>query len=300
MKKQLQFFSFLLLFTLACNVLFPKLSSSTKTPDPSINITPVDTQTTISEIDGMALVYVPAGEFIRGVDADDALQDCMNYRSNCERSWFVNAEPVQSISLDGFWVDQTEVTNRMYSLCVDAGVCMKPKQISSETRTEYFGNPEYDDFPVVYVDWGMAKSYCEWAGRRLLTEAEWEKAARGVDGRGYPWGNEIDCTFANYYTIGVACIGDTTKVGSYPKGASIYGALDMVGNVWEWVADLYDKNYYKESPLSNPLGASDGYVRIARGGSWSNSGSEIHLYFRHERPSDFSDFNFGFRCAISD
>lgn len=299
MKKQLYLFTVLLL-TVACNVIFPKVSSSTKTSDSSVSITPINTQITTSERDGMALVYVPAGEFIRGVDADDALRDCWNYRSNCERSWFINAEPARSISLDGFWIDQTEVTNRMYSLCVDAGDCKKPVQISSETRAKYFGNPEYDDYPVVYVDWSMADSYCDWAGRRLPFEAEWEKAARGVDGRGYSWGNDIDCTFANYYTIGVACIGDTTEVGSYPKGASIYGVLDMVGNVWEWVADLYDENYYAESPLSNPLGSSDGNTRIARGGSWANSGSEIHLYFRHERLPDFSDFNFGFRCAMSD
>ena len=298
MKQQLLILSFLLLFILACNFLFPESFSSEIMP--SIDITPINTQTTISEKDAMALVYVPAGEFIRGMDADDALRDCWNYRSNCERFWFTDAEPVQSIYLDGFWIDQTEITNKMYSLCVEASACKKPLKMGTDTRVKYYGDPEYENYPVVNVEWNMANSYCEWVGRRLPTEAEWEKAARGVDGRGYPWGNEIDCTFANYYGPGVACIGDTTKVGSYPNGASIYGALDMVGNVWEWVADLYDQNYYSNSPITNPLGADEADTRIARGGSWANSGSEVHSYFRHARESSFSDDEFGFRCALSE
>ncbi len=290
-KRLILIFSFLLL--LACNFLAPRTSP------PKINITPINTQTTTSEKDNMILVYVQEGEFIRGVDADDALRECKKYRSNCERFWFTDAEPVQSIYLDGFWIDRNEVTNKAYSLCVTAGACNEPIKSSSETRPGYYGNPEYDDYPVVYVNWRMASSYCQWAGRRLPTEAEWEKAARGTDGRTYPWGDEIDCTLANYFSIGKACVGDTTKVGSYPKGASIYGALDLVGNVWEWVADSYGENYYFESPNTNPLGPSEGNIRIARGGSWANSGSEIHSYFRHARESDFSDFNFGFRCAMS-
>ena len=144
------------------------------------------------------------------------------------------------------------VTQAEYNECVSSGKCS--------------ANQKYDGFtgdrqPVVGVNWNDARTYCEWAGKRLPTEAEWEKAARGTDGRIYPWGNTIDPTRANYADSG---IGKTSKVGSYPSGASPYGALDMAGNAWEWVADWHDKNYYRNSPSKNPQGPDSGKYRVLR------------------------------------
>lgn len=148
-----------------------------------------------------------------------------------------------------------------YERCVEANVCKPPRESRSYTRTAYYGNVEFDEYPVIYVDWNMAKTYCEWRGGRLPTEAEWEKAARGEDGRTYPWGEGIDCDKANYQS---SCIGDTTKVGSYLEGVSPYGVYDMAGNVWEWVTDWYDGNYYGASPSSNPQGPTFGQYRVLR------------------------------------
>jgi formylglycine-generating enzyme required for sulfatase activity len=231
----------------------------------------------------MVLVYVPAGEFTMG--SKDGGSD---------------AQPVHTVYLDAYWIDQTEVTNAMYAKCVAAGKCQPLSSNASHTRSSYYNNTQYANYPVVYVDWNDAQTYCAWAGRRLPTEAEWEKAARGTDGRIYPWsGYSPTCSLANYWTMDGSCIGDTIKVGSYLAGASPYGALDMAGNVWEWAADWYAENYYASSPLSNPTGPASGQVRVLRGGSWGDSVDDIRSAFRFRFNPDKANSYQGFRCSRS-
>lgn len=199
--------------------------------------------------DGMTLLYVEAGAFTMGSDFDQP-----------------NQKPSHKVDLSPFWIDQTEVTNKMYSLCVSEGVCETPARSDSSTRSRYYGNSEFDNYPVIYINWEMAKSYCEWAGRHLPTEAEWEKSARGTDARQYPWGDdEPNPGLLNYQ----ATSQDTMEVGNFPNGASPYGALDMAGNVMEWVADFYSVSYYAVSPSSNPPGPQSGNFRVIRGSAWS-------------------------------
>ena len=212
-------------------------------------------------------------------------------------------QPVHTVHLDAFYVDKYEVTNALYKACADAGVCQLPKDTSSKARSNYYGNPEFDDYPVIYVDWNMAKIYCEtWRGAHLPTEAEWEKAARGTDGRTYPWGEDSggegsECSKANYYED---CATDTTKVGSYESGKSIYGAYDMAGNVLEWVADWYSETYYQTSPSANPLGPDSGQYRVLRGGSFSTKNDvNLRSAARSSSPPSVSLWNIGFRCARS-
>jgi formylglycine-generating enzyme required for sulfatase activity len=239
----------------------------------------------ISDKDGMVMVYVQEGKFKMGKD-DPIAPD---------------QGPMHTVSLDSFWIDKTEVTNQKYEKCVDAGACEPPAKSGSYSRDSYYGDPQYADSPVIYVDWFRAEAYCKWAGRRLPTEAEWEKAARGSDGRTFPWGEEIDCNKTNYSPEEGPCIGDTSESGSYPDGASLYGALDMGGNVWEWTADWYGSEYFSNSPSSNPTGSSSGEKRVLKGGSWDDTSKYISSAYRSSwDPSDDWIYSIGFRCAISD
>ncbi|HEX5807488.1 MAG TPA: SUMF1/EgtB/PvdO family nonheme iron enzyme, partial [Anaerolineales bacterium] len=199
----------------------------------------------------VSMVFVPPGEFIMGTN---------------------------TVALDAFWIDKTEVTNLMYARCVEAGACDPPRSSRSNTRDPYFGNPEFDTYPVVYVSWEDANQYCTWAGGRLPTEAEWEKAARGTDARQYPWGNEEPTGIFGLLNYQAQ---DTTQTGTYPDGASPYGALDMAGNVSEWVADWLSQDYYNNPPAANPLGPGSGEYRVWRGGSWVNAFTDqVRTYSR--------------------
>jgi serine/threonine-protein kinase len=219
-----------------------------------------------------------------------------------------NEIPDHDVQLDAFWMDQLEVTNAMYGLCVQAGGCTLPQSLKSQRRPEYFNNPEFKDYPVIYVTWGQANTYCEWAERRLPTEAEWERAGRGDDFRTFPWGEDkADGTLANFNML----VGDTSRVGSYPAGASPFGVLDMAGNVAEWVNDFYSSDY-KNAATLNPLGPAEnsGFYRVVRGGSLGDAEINIRVSKRSSvlgpvlnaipgSKAYLGDFSprIGFRCA---
>jgi formylglycine-generating enzyme required for sulfatase activity/tetratricopeptide (TPR) repeat protein len=235
-------------------------------------------ETQISPKDSMVMAYIPAGEFAMGSDKG----------SNNER-------PVHTVYLDSFWIDQTEVTNRMYALCVSTGACQAPKALNSYSRSSYYGNSDFENYPVIYIDWDMAKTYCTWAGQRLPTEAEWEKAARGTANYTYPWGEEVNCDKANAQ----GCKGETSPVGEYELGKSPYGVFDMAGNVMEWVADWYSDTYYESSPRENPLGPSSGTYHVLRGGSWKSIENSLRSSYRLGlTPNTTNFYLIGFRCAL--
>jgi len=263
----------------------------------------------------MELVYVPAGDFLMGSAYDDpeALPGEM---------------PRHLVFLDAYWMDKTEVTNAMFERFVAA--------TGHKTDAERYGSASvyircrWDrvfrarwrspeglgsdigsrmDHPVVQVSWNDANAYCRWAGRRLPTEAEWEKAARGTDVRTYPWGEGPPAgELVNFADVNLGCswadltqddgYERTAPVGTYPAGVSPYRALDMAGNVWEWVADWYDVGYYGRSPRENPQGSTWSLVRVVRGGSWSSGfPGFLRSASRFTGPSGYRSGDLGFRCA---
>ena len=251
--------------------------------------------------DGMEMVLVPGGEFQMGstdAEVEQAFQTCQKEYGGCQRELFEPEQPVHAVALDGFWLDRTEVTNEQYRLCVEAGVC-DPSM--DEDDSHYNG----DDQPVVGVYWNDAQTYCQWAGARLPTEAEWEYAARGPEGRVYPWGSEFDGARCNYcdrncsYDWADESVNDgyeyAAPVGSYPDGASWVGVLDMSGNVWEWVADWYGD--YPSGKQVNPTGPASGDAKVVRGGSWGFLSIAVPGAFRDWYYPDAADYDLGFRCA---
>ena len=238
----------------------------------------------VREQDSAVMVYVPAGDFLMGSPAGQGDEE---------------EQPQHTVYLDAFWIDRTEVTNAQYNQCVASGVC-----------TGGNAAPEWAKYPVTDISWNQAQAYCSWAESRLPTEAEWEKAARGTDGRMYPWGEGIDCNRVRY--DGEGCSGSVVlPVGSVPAGASPYGALDMAGNVAEWVTDWWDPNYYKISPRENPPGPerSGGLsvdVRVVRGSNpyafepnVVNSPDLLRTAWRYWYFPESGSPSIGFRCAQS-
>lgn len=222
-------------------------------------------------IDGSTLVYVPPAEFIMGHDTLDA--------------------PVHNVTLQGYWIQQTKVTNRMFAQCVAVGACTSPTQ---EIGGPVYSNPDFANHPVVGVTWDQAQAYCAWTQGRLPTEAEWEKAARGINGNIFPWGNDGPaCDLTNFGY----CTGATSEVDAFENGASPYGLYDMAGNVFEWVGDWYSETYYTAAPLANPTGPESGQYRVIRGSSFESL-EQVPSAFRHYGAQVYHSRDLGFRCAL--
>lgn len=265
--------------------------------------------------DSGVMVFVPGGEFEMGNTNDQlrfSVQLCEEDDSRifgedarCFASEFADETPAHMVILDAFWIDRTEVTNEQYRHCVEAGVCSPPTEYSSYTRATYYDDAAYEGYPVIWVGWEQATEYCNWVGARLPTEAEWEYAARGPESKMFPWGNTFDGARLNYCDancpLGTADAGaddgypDTAPVGNYPSGKSWCGALDMAGNVREWVSDWYGS--YQRGQQANPRGPLSGQLLVSRGGSWFDSLSNVRSTKRGQNAPDFSAYKLGIRCV---
>lgn len=233
-------------------------------------------------------VLIPAGPFWMGCNTVETT-DCNG-----------DQKPYHEVTLSAYKMDKTEVTVAKYGECVTAGECTIPN-IDTGVYCNW-GVSGTENHPVNCVDWNQADAYCTWAGKRLPTEAEWEKAARGTDGRKYPWGmDEPTCDFAvmNNGSNGCGIEGTSEVCSKSPAGDSPYGLCDMAGNVWEWVGDWYDSEYYAGSPATDPAGPESGGNRVVRGGSYKDSEYIMRTHHRNFFfPALFNpDFNLGFRCA---
>ena len=282
-------------------------------PQPTIAQTqPAHPSNRVSDRDQMEMIYIPAGEFTIGWEGIDAT---------------VNVLPgpypdflVHKIYLDNYWIDKYEVTNRQYQMCVAESACRPCNQNNIPPQgKDYFTEAAYANYPVINVSWYMARDYCEWAGRRLPTEAEWEKAARGTDGRKYPWGNnkytqeyanicDVNCPPARKGDIANTNFNDEfagpAPGGSFPAGISPYGVMDMAGNVWEWTSTAanpypYDANDGRESQYDIADGAK-WPERILRGGPWNDGVWYQRSSFRYRAVAIYWNFNMGIRCAVSE
>ncbi len=237
----------------------------TDTPPPAA--TPTDTPVPVPE----GMILAPAGTFNMGSDSGGA-----------------DERPVHAVTLKAFFIDQYEVTNARYRACVDAGQCTPPRNLGAFTRNSYFNNPDFANYPVVFVTWEQAEAFCRSEAKRLPTEAEWEYAASGGADRIYPWGDEWDPNLVPD--------ADTVEVGSIAGNVSPFGVHDMAGNVLEWVADRYGP--YSGEAIENPTGPESGATQVRRGGSFGRGNRTLYTTTRRyrDRPG-FSVEDVGFRCA---
>ena len=247
------------------------LTSATAGPQ-SVSLSEPAAGTMMRWLDGSELVFVPAGVFSMGDDSPDA--------------------PRHSVSLSGFWIQRTEVTNRQYALCVQLGSCLVPKEIHSVVG---LSDASLRDYPVTNLSWSQAQAYCEWITGGLPTEAEWEKAARGQHGSTYPWG-EADPQPALLNFADAA--GAPQRVTAHIVGRSPYGALDMAGNVFEWVQDWYGEGYYLDSPSADPPGPGDGVLRSVRSSAFSSGQGVVRAASRSFAPPEAFRSDLGLRCVV--
>jgi formylglycine-generating enzyme required for sulfatase activity len=265
------------------SVVIPTLPQPTQvSPSPEIptevpTIAPVElagpqTGSRMRWVDGSVLMYVPAGDFLMGTGTPEA--------------------PQRTVTLDDYWIYQTNVTNNMYASCVAVGACASP---AAGSALQEYQNPVYANLPMASVTWDMAANYCAWIGGGLPSEAQWEKAARGVSGAPYPWGEEEpDCALGNFS----GCAGRLVDTTAYPDSASPFGVLDMAGNAFEWVQDYYDEPDFNNAPAVNPTGPESGEFRVVRGSSFESPLSQAAVATRRPAAAAFSSQDLGFRCVI--
>lgn len=237
--------------------------------------------------DRAPMVEIPSGSFPMGVPPGD-------------RDGGRDEYPRHEVLLDTFWIDQFEVTNGRYVEFVKSAGHRVPQNPTNPTRNLWQGDSITESLaerPVINVDWFDADAYCKWAGKRLPTEAEWEKAAKGTSDRRFPWGN-VEPT-AKHLNYNQRWIGEKTlmPVGSYEAGKSPYGVYDVVGNVWEWVNDWYDARYYEKSPSKNPTGPQEGTKKVIRGAGWQNETPTVRIFTRVDSDPTMRNESTGFRCA---
>jgi len=231
-----------------------------------------------NERDGGIAVWIPPGPFLMGSEDEEARSAEM---------------PVHEVRVSGFYMDIYPVTNAQYARFVEETGHRPPKGGWKWSKWKKKNPPEgFENCPVVLVSWQDAQNYCEWAGKRLPTEAEWEKAARGgLEGKKYPWGDTIEPGHANYEDD----VGRTTPVGSYPPNG--YGLYDVAGNVWEWCADWFDEGYYAISPEEDPQGPESGSHRVLRGGCWHRDATSLRCSNRYRHDPNHPVNTIGFRCV---
>ncbi|MBT5550771.1 MAG: SUMF1/EgtB/PvdO family nonheme iron enzyme [Nitrospina sp.] len=235
------------------------------------------------------MVFIPAGSFLMGADNNQGYQQCIKNNKKCKEKWFNDEHPSHTVKLDGYHIDIYEVTQEQF------------ERVMGENPSEYTGAQR----PVENVTWYEAKKYCEQSGKRLPTEAEWERAARGGNNSVFIWGDKVESGKANFCDLdcgkrwGEDQFKDgfaySARVGSFPPNN--FGLFDMAGNVYEWVNDWHDGNYYQNSPKENPQGPKKGKKKVMRGGSWINYSTGVRPADRTDtKPKDRMDF-VGFRCA---
>ena len=294
------------------------------TPGPALG------DTVTRESDGATLVFVPGGEFQMGCTEHDinvAMRLCQHHSDDCDRAWYRSGQPVHTVALDGFWIDQTEVTVDQFRTFVEGTghrttaerqgwAYIYGREVTTQVDGLSWQHPDgpelrtSGDHPNRQVSWSDAAAYCEWAGARLPTEAEWEYAARGPEQRTFPWGDAFDGTRANYCDANCALSPDimdsstndhyavAAPVRAYQTGVSWCGAFDLAGNVWEWVADWYDETYYGQSPAENPQGPEARMARVRRGGSWRSPAENLLACRRVNYAPGVALHNVGFRCIL--
>jgi formylglycine-generating enzyme len=238
--------------------------------------------------DGAPMVLIPEGSFPMGVPHGD-------------RDGGRDEYPRHDVFVNNFYIDKFELTNGRYLEFVKATNHRIPQNPKNATRNLWQGDTITEslaDRPVVNVDWADANAYCQWAGKRLPTEAEWEKAAKGTADRRFPWGN-VEPT-NKHLNFNQQWIGEKTlmPVGSYELGKSPFGVYDMAGNVWEWVNDWYDAKYYEKSPAKNPSGPETGTKRVLRGSGWQNETPTVRIFTRVDSDPTIRNESTGFRCAM--
>jgi formylglycine-generating enzyme required for sulfatase activity len=238
--------------------------------------------------DGAPMVFIPEGSFPMGVPHGD-------------RDGGRDEYPRHDVFVNDFYIDKFELTNGRYLEFVKATNHRIPQNPKNATRNLWQGDTITEsliDRPVINVDWADANAYCQWAGKRLPTEAEWEKAAKGTADRRFPWGN-VEPT-NKHLNFNQQWIGEKTlmPVGSYELGRSPFGVYDMAGNVWEWVNDWYDAKYYEKTPTKNPTGPVSGTKRVLRGSGWENETPTVRIFTRVEGDPTNRNESTGFRCAM--